>query len=270
MTADTQPAGSEGGREIFGTPLLELFRRGEVPADVRMVAARGGLVPGAQEQLALLVLLSNDADGEVAAVARGTMGRIPRAALETFLARQDVPASLRSFFGRIDVEPAAVQAGNVDEPPAPTATAEDPGEEQGRESAVLRLAKLSVADRVKRAMLGTREERMILIRDTNRVVAMAVLSSPKVNDADIETFARMLNVSDDVLRAIGGVRAWTRKYPIAAALATNPKTPVAVSLPLIPRLVPSDIKALVRDRNLPEPVRAAARKQLLNNEARRK
>ncbi len=254
----------------FRTPLLDLFRRGEVPADVRMLAARGGLAPRAHEQLALLVFLTDDEDEGIAMAANETLGRIPRETLAAFLGRHDVPEDLRAFFRARGIEPSADAAPDSAQPlVAEPAQAEESGEEEDREATALRLSKMGVGDRIKRAMLGTREERFILIRDVNRLVAAAVLSSPKVNEADVEAFSKMANVSEDVLRTIANSRHWMKNYPVAASLALNPKTPIAVSLTLVGRLIERDLKAIMRDRNMPEPLRGAARRLLTNQEQRK-
>jgi hypothetical protein len=96
------------------------------------------------------------------------------------------------------------------------------------------------------------------------MVASAVLSSPKLTLAEVEAFAKMANVSEDVLRAIGQNRAWVKSYTVAHALARNPKTPVAMSLNLLQRITDRDVKALSVDRNVPEPLRVAARKRVAN------
>ena len=80
------------------TPLLDLFKRGEVDRDVRMQAAEGALAPRAHEQLAILVLLLEDRDAEIRETADATIGRIPEETLKAFLARSDVPVDLREFF----------------------------------------------------------------------------------------------------------------------------------------------------------------------------
>ncbi len=124
------------------------------------------------------------------------------------------------------------------------------------------LTSLPVPDKIKLATLGRREQRAILVRDPNRIVSTAVLSSPKLTDTEVENFARMQNVSDEVLRLIGTSRAWTKNYAVVSALVKNPRTPTAVSMPLLTRLVERDLKGLAVDRNVPESVRLAARKQL--------
>lgn len=124
------------------------------------------------------------------------------------------------------------------------------------------IANMSILDRMKLAMKGSREQRQVLIRDPNKMVSAAVLSSPKLTESEIESFARMGNVSEDVLRTIGMNRSWTKNYSVIAALARNPKTPPAISLNLVGRLNERDIKVITLDRNVPEALRLAARKFL--------
>jgi hypothetical protein len=112
-------------------------------------------------------------------------------------------------------------------------------------------------------MKGTREMRSVLIRDPNRLVASAVLSCPKVNEAEVEAFAKMGNVAEDILRTIAMTRAWTKNYGVTLALVKNAKTPVALTLNLMQRITEADVKKLAADRNVPEPVRLAARKRVV-------
>src|SRR5690606_29752842 len=120
----------------------------------------------------------------------------------------------------------------------------------------------SVMEKMKLAMRGTREQRAVLIRDPNRIVAAAVLSSPKLTETEVESFARMANIAEEVLRVIGSNRQWTKNYGVVAGLVRNPKTPLSISMNLLPRINDRDIRMLAVDRNVPEPLRIAARKRL--------
>ncbi len=122
---------------------------------------------------------------------------------------------------------------------------------------------MNIVERVRAAMKGSREVRALLIRDPNKMVSSAVLSSPKLTTSEVESFAKMANVGEDVLRAIGQNRAWLKNYGVAASLTRNPKTPVAMSMNLMQRLIERDVRALAVDRNVPEPLRLAARKRLV-------
>jgi hypothetical protein len=97
-----------------------------------------------------------------------------------------------------------------------------------------------------------------------------VLSNLKINDAEIESFARMPGVSDDVLRMIGNSRAWIKNYAIVQALTRNPKTPLAMSLSLVTLLHERDVKTVALDRNVPEPLRAVARKMVFAARTRKR
>jgi hypothetical protein len=253
------------------TPLLDFFKRGDVARDVRLLAAQGGLAPRAHEQLALLVLLLEDPDPEIRQVADTTLNSIPVGSLQAFLARSDVAIGLREFFGDRGVFPAEIPAIEVDEPLIDTS--EEPVEPDedadllpegaDRDSVMQLLGKMTFPQRLKAALKGTKEMRSVLIRDPNKMIANSVLSSPKLTDSEVEAFARMASVSEDVLRTIGANRAWMKSYKIVVALTKNPKCPVALSLNLMARLNDRDLSTLSVDRNVPEPLRIAARKKVV-------
>ncbi|HEY3044764.1 MAG TPA: hypothetical protein VGJ39_12100 [Vicinamibacterales bacterium] len=251
------------------TPILDFFKRGEVARDVRLLAAQGTLAPRANEQLEILVLLLEDPDPEIRQVADATLNKIPIETLQGFLARSDVSIGLREFFGDRGVFPAEIPAIEVDEPLIDTAPAEwvedEAPTEADRESIMQKLGQMSFTDRLKAAMKGTKEMRSILIRDPNKMISAAVLSSPKVTDSEAASYARMASVSEDILRAIGHNRAWMKSYAVVLGLARNPKTPVAMSLNLLARLQNRDVQAISVDRNVPEPLRIAARKKVVAN-----
>jgi hypothetical protein len=255
------------------TPLLDLFKRGEVDRDVRIQAAEGALAPRAHEQLAILVLLLEDRDQEVRTTADATIGKIPERTLKAFLARPDVPVDLREFFADRGIFPDEIPAiefeAEVDEPlidldpAADVATDED--DEETRQSGVQALALMNFPQRLKAAMKGTREMRAVLIRDPNKLIAATVLSSPKVSLPEVESFARMQNVSEDVLRIIGANRAWLKSYGVVLSLTKNPKTPLAMSMGLMGRLTAKDLQKLAVDRNVPEALRISARKKIVSS-----
>lgn len=244
------------------SPLVDFFRRGDVARDVRLQAAQGALAPRAIDQLALLLVLVDDGDPEVARLAATTIDRLPAAPLAAFLASPEVSSEMRAFFAGRGVQPAG-EAPQTDEPlidDGQGEVAEAPADEDEMGTSQ-RLAKMNVMQRIKVAMRGRREERSILIRDPNRLVSVAVLSSPKVTEAEIESFAKMANVSEEVLRVIGMNRQWTKNYGVIAGLVRNPKTPVAISMNLMQRVNDKDVRMLATDRNVPEPIRLAARKR---------
>ena len=127
-------------------------------------------------------------------------------------------------------------------------------------SAYRRILKLSPGQKAMLAMKGGRDERLILIRDTNRVVAASVLKNPRITEKDVEEISRMRNVTEDVLRTIGANREWSKRYTVTLSLVRNPKTPQAISVNFISRLAVKDLKDLSRDKNVPELVRRIAKR----------
>jgi hypothetical protein len=257
---------------IGPAPLLDFFRRGEVARDVRLLAAQGVLAPRAHEQLAILILLLEDADLEIRGAADATLNRIPKAALAAFLARSDVSEDVREFFAHRGIVSTDALTSEIDDPlievespAAPPAPEEDPD----RKSLVQQLASMSFTDRLKAAMKGSREMRAMLIRDPNKMIAAAVLSGPKVTPQEVEAFARMANVTEDILRIIGANRAWMKNYGVVSGLTRNPKTPISLSMNLLSRLNDRDAQMLAMDRNVPGALRIAARKRIVDSVSRK-
>jgi hypothetical protein len=252
----------------FRSPLIDFFRRGEVASDVRLMAAQGALAPRAHEQLALLILLSDDPDPAISTSANATLDALPVEPLQAFLARSDVPEQMRDFFATRGVTPGALPASDASEPlvdaAADDAVADIPTEESDDEDAagIQDVSRLSIVQRMKLGMKGTKAHRSRLIRDSNKLVAAAVLSSPKLTESEVEAFAKMANVSEEVLRTIAMNRTWVKNYGVVSGLTRNPKTPPGISMQMVQRLNERDLKMLTMDRNVPEAVRLAARKFL--------
>jgi hypothetical protein len=247
------------------TPLLDFFRRGEVARDVRLLAAQGAIAPRPLEQLGLLMVLSTDSDAEIRQTAEATLQRIPDELIAGFIARSDVPAELREFFVRRGIAVADTPLADLQEPFVDNDDAEygaDDADQDEKGSVMQRLAAMSVPEKVRAAMKGTREMRNVLIRDPNKLVALSVLSCPKVNDSEIEGYARMGSVGEDVLRTIAQTRAWIKNYGVVLGLVKNSKTPLAMSLTLLNRLNEADVRRLSTDRNVADPLRRAAKKKL--------
>ena len=133
-------------------------------------------------------------------------------------------------------------------------------EEEEKKSLFAQIMTAGPAEKMIMGLKGSRQARMMLIRDRNRTVWGAVLTSPNMNDADAEAIAQMRNVAPDVLREIGKNRSWTKRYKVAHELVKNPKTPPEISSQLLPRMAARDLKALTKDRNVPEMIRRQAEK----------
>jgi len=337
-------------------PLVEQFRQGRVPRDLRLMAAQGALPLGPADLADLLEFLLHDVDEEIRNGASASLLAIPAAELRPLardrssapgllawvLTRREEPElqeavlqnatlpdeaiearaaalpeelaelvvinqvrllrrttllealeqnqnlskdqrrrlrELRESFHIGEQPPAPAPAPPPAAPPpepveaepepAPPATeaeaiaqylGDDEQQDDKKISTVQRIYRMNTAEKLIAALKGSREDRAILVRDTNRLVSSAVLGSPRLTDVEIESFAGMKSLSDEVLRKIGSHREWTKRYGVVANLVKNPRTPLAISLGLVSRLNPRDIKGLSVDRNVPEVIRKQAQK----------
>ncbi len=132
-----------------------------------------------------------------------------------------------------------------------------PGEER-RDSTLQKISKLDIKGRIALAMRGNKEDRSILIRDSTKLVSLAVLDSPKVSDAEVEAFALQKNVREAVLRAIPMKRKYAKNYAIMRNLVTNPRTPIDVSLGLMKNLLTRDLKNLSDNKEVSDTIRKLA------------
>jgi hypothetical protein len=129
-----------------------------------------------------------------------------------------------------------------------------------RQTLIQRLAKMTVAQRVQFAMKGGSEARRTLIRDNNKVVQRAVLQSPRLTDQEVEAFAAMSSLTDEILRNIANNRNFRKNYTVVRNLINNPKTPIDVTLHMLPILNAIDLKRLTTNKNVPETLRTTAAK----------
>ena len=127
-----------------------------------------------------------------------------------------------------------------------------------RETLLQKLSRLRVVERVQLAIKGTRDERMLLIRDPCKVVQRAVLQSPQISEREVESFSGMASISEEVLRLIAVNRKYRKNYIITRTLMFNPKTPLEISLHMLPNIKPQDLKFLTGNKNIPETLRTAA------------
>jgi hypothetical protein len=133
-----------------------------------------------------------------------------------------------------------------------------PDEQRG--SALQKISKLDIKGRIQLAMKGNKEERSLLIRDGTKIVALAVLESPKLTDGEVEKFASQKNVLEAVLRAIPMKRRFMKMYPVVRSLTFNPRTPIDVALGVIKNLLIQDLRHLSGNKEVSDTVRKLAMK----------
>jgi hypothetical protein len=137
-----------------------------------------------------------------------------------------------------------------------------PLEEGKRLNFAQRIVKMSIAEKIKLATKGNKEARGYLLRDSNKLVAVAAVRSPKITDPEVLAISNSRQAHDDVLRVVYGNREWVKMYPVKLALVKNPKVPLPIAMKFLSTLRESEVRELARDKNVPSGIQLQARKAM--------
>ncbi len=130
------------------------------------------------------------------------------------------------------------------------------------ESMTAMVLRMGVSDKIKLALIGNKEARGLLIKESNRVVVKNVLENPRLTDDEVIAYAGNKNLSSEVPRIISGKKQFLKSYKIRCALVRNPKTPVPAVIKLIPTLTEQELKDLARSTAVAGIVKTTARRLL--------
>ncbi len=122
---------------------------------------------------------------------------------------------------------------------------------------------MGVGQKIKLALKGNRDARMILIRDSSRIVQRFVLNNPRITEDEIVALAKNRSIDRELLDQICRRKEWLANYQVKLALATNPKTPLAIAVRLVPTLLPRDLRALAKSKNVPSAVNGMAKRLVI-------
>ena len=274
--------------------LIDTLREGKAPPIILRKGAEGILPVSLNEKIEILVILSQGSDEDIRNKALATLSGLDPADLRQVFANPETPVAVLEFAAH-HLAPARKELvesllANPSLPdslleslqgivasPAPLAADEDSaaadGEEQDgepsspeRQTLLQKINQMTAPEKINAALLGSQEERLLLVRDANKTVARAVLQSPKLSDQEIENIAMMKSVTEEILRLIALNRKFIRNYGVVRNLINNPRTPVDVGLPLIHRLNDRDLKDLSRNKNVAEVLRSMALRMIKQKE----
>jgi hypothetical protein len=158
-----------------------------------------------------------------------------------------------------------VTGAPVEAPPEVTKR-DDELTQKDRETLIQKINRMTVVEKIKAALTGNMETRALLVRDSNKIIARAVLQSPKISDSEAESYAAAKNVSEEVLRLIAANRKYMKTYVVMRALVVNPRAPIDITMPLVVRLNDRDLKGLAFNHNVPEVIRSMAIKLIKQKE----
>lgn len=265
LTADAPPEVLGWFARTHADPTLveTVIRRRDVPLDLLEEIA-GALGPDLQE----ILLLRQDAIVDRPAI----LDRLEANAHLSVFARRRIaeyrqhllPRDLSMVEVKSDIDPATVAVAELDSDDiaeiervrAEVAPGGEVDDRTGLSEAQIR--SLPVPVRIKLCRGASRALRQILIRDSNRLVSLGVLANAAFSEDEIEQVAANRSMDEEVLATIARRREWVSRYGVCKSLVQNPRTPVGLSVRLVARLSVRDLKALRRDKNVPEPVRSAA------------
>ncbi len=179
-----------------------------------------------------------------------------------FFEKKDRPVPVAELTQELEVPDLPVE---LVAPPVPAVTAgteEDADGPEKKETLFAKLTRLDITGKIRLAKMGSREERMQLVKSPNRLICTAAVRSPKITDSEVDSIAQLRNVHEEVLRYVANKREWTRRYSLVVNLVQNPRTPIAVSLGFLNRLTPLDLRIISRNRDIPEVIRTTGKRKL--------
>lgn len=142
---------------------------------------------------------------------------------------------------------------------------DEEGEEKVKEKAkplYAQLAEMTVSQRIRCATLGSAAQRLLCVRDSNRLVAAAAAKSPLLKEPEAVQISASRIVSEDVLRILALNKDFVRNYQIKLNLVSNPRTPFTFSSRLVPMLRESELKMLAKSKNVSGAIVTAVKQQL--------
>jgi hypothetical protein len=244
---------AETGPILAAADLLAMAQNQKVPTEVlEQVLAHPDLAP---EVVIALLRHPNTPGRSMARLAESAAGRL----LDVLL------GNLERLERWVEVLEALLKNPNVAPEKHPTIqhaiqVAKKLEAEGGKvKSLLLRVRELPVGQKLALAKKGNKDVRMILIRDSNEMVALETVSSSRITDGEILGIAMMRDVSEKVLRYIANNRKYRQNKQIIMALLNNPHTPAGVSLSLgINALSDRELGDLAKNRNIPGVISRAA------------
>ncbi|MFQ5735505.1 MAG: hypothetical protein ACE5GY_01410 [Thermodesulfobacteriota bacterium] len=121
---------------------------------------------------------------------------------------------------------------------------------------------MNMAGRIKLALTGNKASRDLLIRDSNKVIALSVLKNPRITEDEVIKLANTKGTPEDLLRAVARNKEWLKSYHVKTALVHNPKTPLAISVKILDHLYDKDLERIAKSKNIPSVLASSARRKV--------
>jgi hypothetical protein len=279
-----------------------IFIRPETSKEEKLLAARGLAGIRLRELPVILFHLARDPDADISAAAVLTLKELPEESILKICVCEDVHPAILGLMARmhgrarkvaeaITANPVAdnrirdllaagltalpeperdaalppAVAGQPHEEDAPESEEEPFGEDSEEFRNKTQLAKeMSISEKIKFAMSGDKEWRMLLIKDTNKLISVAVMKNPRITEGEVLMICKSSVNTDDILREICGNKDWTKNYQIRKALVENHKTPLHHALRFLGGLTEKDLATLAKSKNVSSVIATQARRMQMN------
>lgn len=124
------------------------------------------------------------------------------------------------------------------------------------------ISAMTMGQKLKLALSGNKAARELLVKDPNKLIAVAVLKNPRVTEEEVQRVTASKGTSDDLLRQISRNKEWMKSLTIRLGMLANPKTPLAISLKLLETVFEKDLQAIAKSKNIPSALASAARRRI--------
>jgi hypothetical protein len=135
-----------------------------------------------------------------------------------------------------------------------------------KESRMHQILQMRPLEKIRTALLGDKYDRSLLVRDSNKTVAIAAIRSPKIRDDEAIAYSANRSLPLEVITYISNRRDWIKLYSVKLNLVMNPKTPMARSMSLLAFLNRGDVTKVSRSKNIPSALATAAKRKLASRE----
>jgi hypothetical protein len=168
------------------------------------------------------------------------------------------------------VDPSPTQSKITKAVELPSIPQESPAETDVVASATAEVSKslfdqiraLTVTERVALALKADLMERRILMQENNSKINEFLLRNVRITEQEVAFMARNASIPMQNLLAIAGNRPWMNHESIRSAILTNPRTPAAMVMDMIPTLGPQDLLKMHHAPYVREDIKANVRREL--------
>jgi hypothetical protein len=273
----------------------------DVPRNTKLLAARGEITVSGNDLVTLQYFLAHDSDPEVRAAAIQSLRAMTEPQVLDIADSAGVHPKILDVLARLHYPNQAIAEKLLSHPSIDIRTADFlaekqaeivadaeplpmPGQEEAKEEdtgameendeldeeseefrSKYQLAmKMDISEKMKVALVGDKEWRTLMIKDSNRLVSTSVIKNPRISEAEILAIVSTAIQNDEIMRLICNNKEWVKNYQIRKALVMNCKTPLPAALRFLATLTDKDLASLAKSKNVSSVISGQARRQLLN------